>query len=157
MTYREDVRRWVGKVRTTIPDVVTSTALQMHASIVAGSSVSAAPGQPVDTGYLRSSWIVAIGKDPSYPTNGTGAAKDASWSGRKASRPDDPPAPPPPLSAPQVAPNALVASITTNTRYAEYVEQGQHAYRVGGPDSVKLTRAAFGRFVEIAVREQGGR
>jgi hypothetical protein len=42
--------------------------------------------------------------------------------------------------------------------YAPYIEEGLRATRsaVGGPGSVKLTRAAWSRIVDNAVKEQAG-
>jgi hypothetical protein len=50
------------------------------------------------------------------------------------------------------------ATVTTNVEYAPYIEEGLRATRsaVGGPGSVKLTRAAWSRIVDNAVKEQAG-
>jgi hypothetical protein len=38
-------------------DVFVGTVVALHGSIQTGSAVTAAPGQPVDTGNLRNSWL----------------------------------------------------------------------------------------------------
>lgn len=61
MTFAKDVLRFVTKVKATNRAVYVSTATKAHESIVRGSTVTGSPGQPVDTGFLRSSWTLAIG------------------------------------------------------------------------------------------------
>lgn len=148
MSYAEDVRRWVLKVNERTRDVVTASALKAHESIVAGSALTGAPGQPVDTGYLRSSWIVAFNAAPSYPPE-----PPQSTTGRTDATPPNPAAPQGEVG------RSLSATITTNVEYAPYIEEGVRATRsaVGGPGSVKLTRAAWARIVDTAAKEQGAR
>jgi hypothetical protein len=146
MSYGTDISRWAEKVRARTQSVVTAAALLTHESIVAGSGVTGAPGQPVDTGYLRSSFIVAFDAEPSYPT------PLPSRSGRTDAAA---PAPAPPQGN---VGKTYSASITTNVAYAPLIEEGVRATRsaVGGPGSVKLTRAAWSRIVETANAEQRG-
>lgn len=147
MSYAEDVRRFVERVKTRTQDVVTASALKVHESIVAGSALTGAPGQPVDTGNLRASWIVAFDTAPTYPP-----PRPKSTTGRTD-------ASPPPPSPPQgEIGKTYSATVSTNTEYAPYIEEGLRATRsaVGGPGSVKLTRAAWSRIVETAVKEQVG-
>jgi hypothetical protein len=147
MTYSQDVLRFVERVKTRTQDVVTASALKVHESIVAGSALTGAPGQPVDTGYLRSSWIVAFDTSPSYPP-----APAGSTTGRTDA---SPPSPAPPQGN---VGKTYSATVTTNVEYAPYIEEGLRATRsaVGGPGSVKLTRAAWSRIVNNAVKEQAG-
>ena len=146
MSYRDDVARWVAKVKATTQDVTVSSALKVHESIVAGSALTGAPGQPVDTGYLRTSWVLGIGGTPTFPT--AGDASDAPAAGTGTATPPSPPQ--------HVGVRPYVAEIVTNVRYAPYIEEGLRGQRstVGGPGSVKLTRAAWPRIVANAVREQ---
>lgn len=52
-----DLTLWAEKIERNLGAIFTQTALGVHDSIVFGSAVTKAPGQPVDTGYLRSSWV----------------------------------------------------------------------------------------------------
>jgi hypothetical protein len=148
MTYAEDIRRWVVSAQGRTRDVVTASALKVHESVVAGSALTGAPGQPVDTGYLRSSFVLAFDTDPTYPPT-----PERTTSNRTDA------APPPPAPPQGAVGKALSASITTNVEYAPHIEEGVRATRsaVGGPGSVKLTRAAWGRIVDAAAKEQGAR
>ena len=146
MSFERDIQAWTDKVGSRVRDVTTASALKVHESIVAGSALTGAPGQPVDTGYLRSSWILAFNAAPSYP------AQPAPVSGRTDAAPSGPSAPQGQVGA------SLTATVATNAKYAPYIEEGLKAQRsaVGGPGSVKLTRAAWSRIVDAAVKEQGG-
>jgi hypothetical protein len=151
MTYAEDVRRWVLRTTAKTQDVVVASALKVHESIVAGSALTGAPGQPVDTGYLRASWVVGIGADPGFTLSGEGPGRDPQWPSNKTE------APPQTGTAPQVVDlKAGRASIVTNAKYAEFIEEGVTPLRSpsGGVGSVKLTRAAWPRIVDAAVQEQ---
>jgi hypothetical protein len=146
MSYAEDVRRWIDRTKVRTRDTFTDAALQVHESIVAGASLTGAPGQPVDTGNLRASWVVSFGTEPTYPPP---------VEGNRSGRTDaTPPSPTPPQGA---VGQALTASVTTNVAYAEYIEEGLKGQvsLVGGPGSVKLTRAAWGRIVDTAAKRQG--
>ena len=147
MSYADDIAAFAARRREAVRDVTVATALAMHESIVVGSGVSGAPGQPTDTGYLKTSWVVALGTAPSFPLDGKGAGRDGKW---PKDRKDANPQP----SAPQGSP-AVTATIATNTEYAPYIEEGIKPTRssTGGPGSVKLTRAAFNRFVDIAAAD----
>jgi hypothetical protein len=52
----DDLRREGAKLEAMTADVFAGVVLALHASIKEGSAVTAAPGQPVDTGRLRNSW-----------------------------------------------------------------------------------------------------
>jgi hypothetical protein len=145
MTYSEDIKRFRGVVQSNLLDVFTASALKVHESIVAGSALTGAPGQPVDTGFLRSSWIVAFQATPVYPKPPER---------KKSGRTD---ASPPPAAPPQGSVGVVYsASVSTNAEYAEYIEEGIRKTRskTGGPGSVKLTRAAWRRIVDEATKEQ---
>jgi hypothetical protein len=72
MSFADDVRRFSLNVDTRINDVFLGCVQDAHAAIVVGSPLTGSPGQPVDTGYLRSSWQVAIGRDPQFISKGDG-------------------------------------------------------------------------------------
>jgi hypothetical protein len=61
MTFARDVLRFVTQTKAVTREVYVSIATKAHASIKEGSAVTGAPGQPVDSGFLRNSWILAIG------------------------------------------------------------------------------------------------
>jgi hypothetical protein len=147
-TYAQEISRWVGKVQATTQSVVTDAALTVHESIVAGAALTGAPGQPVDTGYLRSSWIVAFDTAPSYPA----PPAAVTTSGRTDATP------PPPAPPQGSVGKTYSATVTTNVEYAPYIEEGLRATRssVGGPGSVKLTIGAWSRIVDTAAKRQGG-
>jgi hypothetical protein len=70
MSFAADVKRFVFRTQRLTRDVYVGTATRVHASIKGDASgqpdpVTGAPGQPVDTGNLKSSWILAIGPDQS--------------------------------------------------------------------------------------------
>jgi len=66
MSFAADVKRFVFRTQRLTRDVYVGTATRVHASIKGDASgqpdpVTGAPGQPADTGYLKASWILAIG------------------------------------------------------------------------------------------------
>jgi hypothetical protein len=56
MSFSSDISNWSAKVQANGQKVFLNTASHAFESIVNGSSVTGAPGQPVDTGALRNSW-----------------------------------------------------------------------------------------------------
>ena len=56
----QDVKAWAAKVERNLALIFTQTAIGVHTSVVEGSPVTKAPGQPVDTGNLRSSWVLTF-------------------------------------------------------------------------------------------------
>lgn len=56
MTFGEDLRLFAEKVATRQRDVFVGATTHVHRSVTDGSPTTAAPGQPVDTGNLLSSW-----------------------------------------------------------------------------------------------------
>jgi hypothetical protein len=56
MSAEEDMRRIGGNVTAMTEDVFAQFVVEVHRSIVFGSELTGAPGQPVDTGNLRNSW-----------------------------------------------------------------------------------------------------
>jgi hypothetical protein len=57
MSFEADVRRFALKVETRSKDVLVGCANEVQRSVVEGSELTGAPGQPVDTGALKASWV----------------------------------------------------------------------------------------------------
>lgn len=125
--FGESLRLFADKVERRSRQVFVGSVAAVHESITTGSALTAAPGQPVDTGNLLDSW------QPTFPQD---------W----------------------------IGEVATNVVYAPAVEEGQQPpytapsgkrvvprpmqFRsaVGGPHSVKLTRANWDRIVDDQVR-----
>lgn len=65
-SFADDINRFKTRLVFKTKAAYVGTASAMHASIKGNSAgtpdpVTGAPGQPVDTGNLKSSWILAIG------------------------------------------------------------------------------------------------
>ena len=58
MSFESDVAGFMEKTRRKQQAVFVNTAAAVKGSIVDGSAVTGAPGQPVDTGALKASWIL---------------------------------------------------------------------------------------------------
>ncbi len=54
--FKDQVRAFGLKVEGQTKNIFVNTAVATKSSIVEGSSITGAPGQPVDTGALRASW-----------------------------------------------------------------------------------------------------
>jgi len=61
MSFSRDLDAFMRRVEIRLRDVYTGVAEEVHRSVVEGSEITGAPGQPVDTSYLRNSWQLAIG------------------------------------------------------------------------------------------------
>ncbi len=57
MGFADDIRAFNRKIETQERDIFTGVVDLAHESIVEGSQVTGAPGQPVDTGRLKANWI----------------------------------------------------------------------------------------------------
>lgn len=57
MTYNGGIAAHQQTVKTRFRRVFVGVALEVEQSVKEGSTITGAPGQPVDTGYLRASWI----------------------------------------------------------------------------------------------------
>lgn len=57
MAFNDDLNRFARKLDKRVQDIFVGATGEVQKSVVDGSSVTGAPGQPVDTGALRSSWI----------------------------------------------------------------------------------------------------
>lgn len=71
MSYADDVRRFEVKVAAALNGTFVDFVAALKGSIVEGSPITAAPGQPVDTGALRNSWQESVAPDLSEATIGT--------------------------------------------------------------------------------------
>lgn len=60
MSFSDDLKRFEEKVTVRSREVFVNVAAHAHESIVNGSGVTGAPGQPVDTGNLRNSWVLSF-------------------------------------------------------------------------------------------------
>lgn len=58
MTFRDDINQFKRKVKAESQALFVNVVSHAHESIVNGSPVTGAPGQPVDTGNLRDSWQI---------------------------------------------------------------------------------------------------
>lgn len=56
MSASDDVRREILKLEAMTQDVFVGVGTEALRSIQGGSELTGAPGQPVDTGYLKGSW-----------------------------------------------------------------------------------------------------
>ena len=56
MTFSADIDRFLAKLEQQRRDLFVGVATETLRSIQEGSPLTGAPGQPVDTGYLKSSW-----------------------------------------------------------------------------------------------------
>ena len=54
------VRQWTQAVKAMHRDAFTNVAAATKASITDGSLVTGSPGQPVQTGRLKASWVLAF-------------------------------------------------------------------------------------------------
>jgi hypothetical protein len=54
--FSADVRAWLAKVEQRRTMLFLNTASHIQESIVEGDPLTTAPGQPVDTGFLKNSW-----------------------------------------------------------------------------------------------------
>lgn len=57
MTFSGDLAKFADKVRGNLVEIVTEGGVEVQRSVVEGSELTGAPGQPVDTGNLKGSFI----------------------------------------------------------------------------------------------------
>lgn len=60
MGFEADLERFTLKLDATYATLLPEVALAVQESIVVGSPITGAPGQPVDTGNLRASWNLTL-------------------------------------------------------------------------------------------------
>lgn len=58
MSFSADLRAFTVKVEARTQDIFNGVVAETQRSIVEGSEITGAPGQPVDIGTLRASWQV---------------------------------------------------------------------------------------------------
>jgi hypothetical protein len=168
MGLSDDVKRFKLKVDRVTQDVFVNVCSATLFSITDGSTVTGSPGQPVDTGYLRASWLLGWGGVPAFALNGEGAKRDAAWSGA------------PNEAAPAAPAGVTMAVIATNAAYANVIEDGLIGVgrgnvtgetkqritlrtnlrngtgaQIGGPHAVSLTIVGLPGIVEDEARKLG--
>ena len=57
MSFRSDLERHKRNTRARLRQTFVAATEEVHKSITIGSAITGAPGQPVDTGQLRGSWV----------------------------------------------------------------------------------------------------
>ncbi len=60
MGFGDEITAWTQKVEANSQKIFLNVASHVYESIVNGSAVTGAPGQPVDTGNLRNSWQLSF-------------------------------------------------------------------------------------------------
>lgn len=135
MSFDRDLNRFALKLDARTKAVFLSVAAKVHQSITVGSATTGAPGQPVDTGFLRNSWTLVQG--PVMAEIATNVAY-----------------------APVIEHNLRSAYDAKGVRNERKNPNG--SYRapikstVGGHHSVKMTVAGADRLLAEALRELGG-
>jgi len=71
MSFSDQIRVFAVKADTTSKVVFPNSVSAAHSSITVGSGVTGSPGQPVDTGELRTSWQIEF-ESPTSATISTG-------------------------------------------------------------------------------------
>lgn len=147
MSFADDVKRFSLKMESRSRDVFLGCVQDVHEGIVVGSPLTGAPGQPVDTGYLRSSWQVGIGDDVQFISKG-----DASDNRGTTAAPLAPAGVNAAVAVGILSGEVTKAIIATNVEYAPIIED-QHPSKA---KSVASVRANWDRIVEKNVREVTG-
>ena len=57
MSFSGDLDAFARKADRRAKDIFVASTVEVRRSVVEGSRITGAPGQPVDTGALRASWI----------------------------------------------------------------------------------------------------
>jgi hypothetical protein len=60
MSFGDDLLRFVVRTKTRTRALHAAIATKVHESVVEGHPATGAPGQPVDTSNLKTSWTLAI-------------------------------------------------------------------------------------------------
>jgi hypothetical protein len=131
MSGSEKVKQWIIRVHGQTQAAFVRAATLAHESIVNGSPITGAPGQPVDTGNLRASWQLFFESKESaiIGTNVEYAQAVEDGVGRDGQR----------AKYGQGNPAPGRARMGPSTR--------------GGSHSLKLTRAGFNRILAQAARD----
>jgi hypothetical protein len=134
MSFNADLNRFALKVDARTKAVYLAVAAKVHESITVGSPTTGAPGQPVDTGFLRASWTLTQG--PTVSEIATNVAY-----------------------APVIEHNLRAAynssGVQNDRRNPNGTARRAVKSTVGGAHSVRLTVAAADRLQSEALRELG--
>lgn len=122
MAFDTEVQAWVAKVRQNQRDIFLGCVADVKESIQGGSPVTAAPGQPVDTGNLINSW------QDTYPNP---------WIGEVTTN----------VEYAQAIEDGQQAPYTTKKGTQVTPRPIRFRSAVGGAHSVALTRAAWAALV----------
>lgn len=134
MTFSGDLQKFSRKIETLTNDVFVGVVEECERSIVSGSEITSAPGQPVGQ--------YGVG----YNQGAVGGFLKGSWQRWFTS----------PTEA-HIATSAVYApSIEDGVSYAHGGTDMNLRSSVGGFHSVKMTIAGFQRIVDYVVRKQGG-
>ena len=111
--------------------VLIASALELHASIRVGSSLTGSPGAPKATGYLQNSIQIGKGGTPSFKQSGEGPVDGTIPAGPTGTE----------LVGLKVGTDVVIA---TNTVYAE-VQEHMHKTKA---NHWSLSEAGWGRIVD---------
>lgn len=122
MSFANDVRLWTEKTKQSVRQVVAESAQEAHRSITAGSELTGAPGQPIDTGKLYDSWKVKQLSEVQYL-----------------------------ISTRLFYASIIEEGVRRGykTKRGRTVPAQRLTFRIGGPHSVALTRAGWPRIVDV--------
>jgi len=134
MSFAKDIQRFVTVVKTRNRAVFVGVANAAHQSIKFGRPETGAPGQPVDTGFLRNSWTIAIGPSEAIIGTNVAYARVVEDNGDRSKY--NPAGTMPPADSP-LAGRKRIKSTT------------------GGAHSVKMTVAGANRLQAAVLREMG--
>lgn len=143
--FADALRSFGIRTQAETQQILEASAVAVHESIVHGSAITGAPGQPVDTGELRDSWTVKRISSTAFEisTNSPYArAIEHNW--RKVRKGH--------IKAFKLA-NPKVKRVTKKVRSIIRRSLGGLRFRSGGPHGVRLTAQHFPRLVTALVRE----
>lgn len=136
-SFREQLTAFTANVRATNQAVFVGVVQEAKRSIVEGSELTGSPGQPVDTSFLKGSWIIDF-PAPAEATITTNVSYARVIEDNVRAEYDPAGVDRPPGLAPAGGGRQHIKSV------------------VGGNHSVALTVAGFNRIVEtVAAREAG--
>lgn len=127
----QDLKAWAAKVERNLHAIFLNTATATRDSIVEGSPITTSPGQPVDTGFLWSQWILEFPNKYEFTVSTNVSYAPAVEAGDRSAY---------------------------NPAGVERPEELKPlaARREGGPHSVLRTRSNFDRLVEDVTRSTVG-
>ena len=156
MSFASDIKRFVVKVERRNRAVYVGIANAVHASIVRGSPITGAPGQPVDTGFLLGSWKLNIGKEQATVATNVAYARVIEDNNRAAY--DDKGVKRPKREGPGGSTNVRNLAFGATGGQIGPAEGGDRVTirsKVGGHHSVKLTIAGASLLQNAVLRELG--